>query len=64
MSAAQVEAEKAYTFIEAAAIKSVSVDTIRRAYRSGALRAKRIGKGYRVRAGELDRWFNEEVEDA
>lgn len=67
MSAAQHEAEPAYTTDEAAAIKRVGRDTILRAIRSTDpdrhLRAKRVGKGYRIPASALEEWFDG-LEDA
>lgn len=60
MSAAPHEAEVAYTISEAAAIKRVSPDVIRRAIKATEgphIKAKMIGRGYRIPAGELDRWF-------
>lgn len=58
------QAERAYSLQEAAELKSVSVDTLRRAIRSQGgddapvpLRAKKIGKGYRIAASALEEWF-------
>lgn len=57
-------AERAYTVKEAAGVKSVSPDLILRAIRSAGgkdnpvpLAAKRVGKGYRVTASDLDAWY-------
>jgi excisionase family DNA binding protein len=61
-----VTAEEAYTITEAAAIKRVSPDLIRRAIRATEppfLCAKKVGKGYRIRASALDDWF-ESLPDA
>lgn len=66
MSAASNEAEAAYTIPEAAAIKRVSPDVIRRAIKATEgpfIRAKKVGRGYRIPASELDRWFAS-LEDA
>lgn len=54
------EAEAAYTIPEAAARKSVSPDTIRRAIRATEppfLRARKVGRGYRIDASALDAWW-------
>lgn len=54
-------AEAAYTLAEAAALKRVSQDTLRRAIKAtegNVLRAKRIGKGYRISASALEDWFD------
>lgn len=58
---AQRTAEKAYTVNEAAEIKGVSPDTIKRAIRAAegnTLAAKMIGRGYRIKASDLDAWFD------
>ena len=50
----------AYTIAEAAARKSVSAATIRRAIHATegpVLRAKRVGKTYRISADALDDWW-------
>lgn len=55
------EAEVAYTVPEAAAIKRVSPDLIKRAIRATTgtpLRAKKLGKGYRIPASALEEWFD------
>jgi excisionase family DNA binding protein len=55
------EAERAYRLSEAAEVKGVSEATLRRAIHrteGNCLRAKKVGKGYRIAASELDRWFN------
>lgn len=60
------EAEAAYTIIEAAEIKRVSPDLIRRAIKSKDapfLRAKKIGRGYRIAASALEDWWGQ-LEDA
>lgn len=54
-------AERAYTLIEAAEVKSVSRDLLLRAIKAtegNTLPAKKIGKGYRVKASDLDAWFD------
>lgn len=61
------EAERSYTIAEAAALKSVSPDFVRTAIKRTdryALRAKKIGKGYRIDASALDQWWNEAIPDA
>ena len=53
-------AEQVYDLREAASIKRVSVDTLRRAIKAtegNTLAAKKAGKGYRVKASDLDAWF-------
>lgn len=60
------EAEKAYTLEEAAALLSISKDTLRRAIKAtggNVLPAKLIGGRYRIRASALDAWFDG-LEDA
>lgn len=55
------EAERAYTTQEAADMKSVSKDTILRAIRrteGNSLPATPLGRGYRIKASELDAWFD------
>ena len=55
------QAEEAYTIVEAAKIKRVSPDLIRRAIKAtegATLKAKRIGKGYRISASALEEWWN------
>lgn len=59
-------AERAYTLQEAAEVKSVSRDLILRAIKAAkgnTLPAKKVGKGYRVKASDLDAWY-ERLEDA
>jgi excisionase family DNA binding protein len=59
-------AERAYTLVEAAEVKSVSRDLLLRAIKAtegNTLRAKKVGKGYRVTASDLDAWY-ERLEDA
>lgn len=61
-----IRAEEAYTISEAAAIKRVSPDLIRRALRATEepyLRAKKVGRGYRINASALEAWWNQ-LEDA
>lgn len=56
-----ITAEKVYTLKEAAAIKSVSEDTLRRHIRAtvgNVLPAKIIGRGYRIKASDLDAWYD------
>lgn len=65
-STSQVVSEAAYTIPQAAAIKSVSPDFIRKAIHRTAppfLRAKKVGKSYRINATALDEWWNQ-LEDA
>lgn len=55
------QAEAAYTVTEAAEIKRVSRDLILRAIRAtegNVIRAKKVGRGYRISASELDAWFD------
>lgn len=61
-----VTAERAYTIPEAAALKGVSQDTIRKAIHAiepPLLRAKKVGRGYRISASALEAWF-ESLDDA
>lgn len=70
-----VEAERAYTLKEAAALKGVSHSFILKAIHSTGeadpsngvvtprLVAKKVGKGYRVGASALEDWFSR-LEDA
>lgn len=56
-----VAAERAYDVSEAAAVKSVSKDFIRDAIKATGphhLRAKQVGRYLRIRASDLDAWFN------
>lgn len=58
---AQRVAERAYTLNEAAEIKSVSRDLLLRAIKASegnTLPAKKVGKGYRVSASDLDAWYD------
>lgn len=60
------EAERAYSITEAADLKGVSPDLIRRAIRAtegNTLPAKRIGRGYRIAASALETWWSR-LEDA
>ena len=59
-------AERAYTVREAAALKRVSANTIRQAIHATAppfLRAKLVGRGYRISASALEEWW-ESLPDA
>lgn len=54
-------AERVYSPEEAAAVKGVSVSTIRAAIRSAGadhLKAKRVGRYLRIKASDLDDWFD------
>lgn len=64
MSAERV-AERVYDLQEVAAIKSVHPDTLKRAIKASKaepgkpiLKAKKVGRGYRVKASDLDAWFD------
>jgi excisionase family DNA binding protein len=53
-------AERAYTIPEAAELKGVSANFIRKAIRAtegNTLAAKKVGKGYRIAASALEAWF-------
>lgn len=66
MSSTQVVAEAAYTIPQAAAIKNVSPDFVRRAIHRTEppfLRAKKVGKSYRIGATALDEWWDQ-LDDA
>ena len=54
-------AERAYSIAEAADLKGVSPDTIRRAIKATAgptLRAKKVGNSYRIGASALEDWWD------
>jgi excisionase family DNA binding protein len=53
----------AYDIQEAAAAVSVSPSTIRVEIHAGQLRAKKLGRAYRIGAEELRTWF-EQLADA
>lgn len=59
------EAEKVYSLADAAEVKSVSVDTLRRAIHSTEpaknLPAKKVGKGYGIKASDLDAWWDRQA---
>ena len=54
------EAERVYTTAQAAEVKAVSEKTITRAIKAtdNGLAAKRVGRGYRIKASDLDAWFD------
>lgn len=59
-------AERVYDLKDAAEIKSVSRDLLLRAIKAtegNTLPAKKVGKGYRVKASDLDAWYDR-LEDA
>lgn len=56
------EVRKAYSKDEAAHLYGVSLQTINRAIHSGRLRAKKIGRSYRISTDALAEWF-EGLED-
>lgn len=61
MPAAERVAERVYSPEEAAGVKGVSVSTIRSAIRSTGvehLKAKRVGRYLRIKASDLDDWFD------
>lgn len=63
---AEIVAEAAYTIPQAAAIKNVSPDYIRKAIhrtKPPFLHAKKVGKSYRINATALDEWWST-LEDA
>lgn len=54
------EAERAYTIAEAAEVKSVSPDFIRRAIKATegpSIRARKVGRSYRIDASSLEEWW-------
>lgn len=62
----QVTAEAAYGLKEAAELKGVSIDTLKKAIHATegpVLKAKRVGNRYRIGARALDDWF-ESLPDA
>lgn len=61
MSPQVKQAERAYTIVEAAELKSVSPDFVRAAIRAkegNTLPAKKIGRGYRITASALEAWWD------
>lgn len=53
-------AERAYSLAEAAELKGVSPDTLRRAIKAAegnTLAAKKVGRGYRISASALESWW-------
>lgn len=55
-----IEAEKAYTIPEVAALKGVSPDYVRAAIKAtegNTLAAKKVGRGYRVSASAVEAWW-------
>jgi excisionase family DNA binding protein len=61
MSPKIIEAERAYTIIELAALKQVSPDYIRaaiKATKGNTLAAKKVGRGYRISASAAEAWWN------
>ncbi len=61
MSPKVIEAERAYTIVEVAALKGVSPDYVRNAIRAtsgNTLAAKRVGRGYRISATAVDAWWS------
>lgn len=50
--------EQRHTPEEAAALIRCSKDFILAAIRSGALPAKKLGKGYRIKGSDLDAWYD------
>jgi excisionase family DNA binding protein len=50
--------EQRYTPADAAALMSVNKETILRAIRAGDLRATPLGRGYRIKGSDLERWFD------
>lgn len=63
MSPSVKTAERAYTIVEAAELKSVSPDFVRAAIRrtdpeqGPLLAAKKVGRGYRISATALEAWW-------
>lgn len=54
-------AQKAYTIQEAAELKRVSADLLRRAIKAtegATLKAKKVGRGYRISAEALEEWWD------
>jgi excisionase family DNA binding protein len=54
------EAERAYTAAQVAELKGVSKEFVYQAIRAtsgNALPAKRIGKGYRITASDVESWW-------
>jgi excisionase family DNA binding protein len=57
-----VEVRRAFSKDEAAQLYGVSLQTINRAIHSGRLRAKKVGRYYRISSEALAEWF-EGLED-
>lgn len=55
---AQVEARLAYTVPQAADQLGISVDTVRKAIRTGELKAKLVGRKQIIRAADLGAWLS------
>ena len=51
------EVRKAFSKDEAAQLYGVSLQTINRAIHAGRLRAKKVGRYYRISAEALAEWF-------
>lgn len=47
----------AYSMASAAVVTDLSEKTVQRAIRSGALRAKKVGRGVRILRVDLDEWL-------
>jgi len=60
------QAEQVYTLAEAAELKRVSKDHLRRAIKAAdgrpALAAKIVGRGYRISASALEAWWNAQAD--
>jgi excisionase family DNA binding protein len=49
----------AYSMASAAVVTDLSEKTVQRAIRSGALRAKKVGRGVRILRLDLEEWLTE-----
>jgi excisionase family DNA binding protein len=54
-----VEEKLIFTVTEAAALLNCHRETIKRAIRSGALKAGKIGRDYRISRGDLEDYFRQ-----
>jgi excisionase family DNA binding protein len=50
--------EQRHTPDEAAALMRVNKETILRAIRAGDLKAKKQGRGYRIKGSDLEHWYD------
>lgn len=56
--------DRIYNLEEVASILQVHIDTVRRYIKSGALRAAKIGKAYRVQERDLQAFIEARIKNA